>query len=395
MAKLFDRINETLENAKATNTYNNIKVLQSTQGPYVKINDQEYLNMCSNNYLGFAANPDVIKGAQEALEQYGAGSGAVRSIAGSQQCHIDFENALAKFKGVEAVILVQSGFQANTALIPTIMTADDAIISDELNHASIIDGVRLTKSKKYVYKHNDMDDLKAKIEQAKSEVPGMVLIITDGVFSMDGDIAPLDKIVELKKRYEDVYLAVDDAHGEGVFGDHGKGLVNHFNLEGQVEFEIGTLSKAFGIAGGFIGAKKEVIEFLKQKARPFLFSTGLDSAMCGAGLVTVEKMTQSDEQVKKLWNNAKYLQESLKSKGFNTWKTVSPITPVIVGDEAKASQLTKMLFDKNILVSPIMYPTVAKGLARIRLMPSALHSKEDLDKAVETIEMCAKELEII
>ena len=395
MSILFKRINEELQTRHDTKTYNNIKVLESKQGAHITINNQDFLNMCSNNYLGFASDDEVIKGGQDYLAKYGAGLGAVRSISGSQQCHLDFEKALAKFKGVEDVVLVQSGFQANTAFIPTIITADDAIISDELNHASIIDGVRLAKAHKYVYKHCDMADLKVQIEKAKTEITGIILIITDGVFSMDGDIAPLDKIVELKKQYEDVYLAVDDAHGEGVFGSHGRGLVNYYGLEEQVEFEIGTLSKAFGIAGGFVGGKKELIDYLKQKARPFLFSTGLDSAMCGAGLVVVEKMTKSDENVKKLWENARYLQDGLKAKGFNTWKTVSPITPVIVGEEAKATDLTKMLFERNILVSPIMFPTVAKGLARIRLMPSATHSKEDLDRAIKEIEECGKELKII
>ena len=395
MSKIWDRINNELDTRHETKTYNNIKVLESPQGAHIKVNGKEYLNMCSNNYLGFANDPDVVKGGQEYLAQYGAGSGAVRSIAGTQKCHIDFEKALAKFKGVDDVILVQSGFQANTTLIPTITTSDDAIISDELNHASIIDGVRLSKAKKYVYKHCDMADLKTQVEKAKTEVSGFVLIITDGVFSMDGDIAPLDKIVEIKNKYDDVYLAVDDAHGEGVFGSHGRGLVNHYNLEDAVEFEIGTLSKAFGIAGGFIGGKKDLIDYLKQKARPFLFSTGLDSAMCGAGMVVVDKMTKSDENVKKLWENARYLQEQLKAKGFNTWKTVSPITPVIVGEESVATDMTNMLFERNILVSPIMYPTVAKGLARIRLMPSAAHSKADLDAAIAEIEACGKELGII
>lgn len=395
MSILFERINEALTSAKEAKTYNNIKILESPQGAYLKVNGQSYLNMCSNNYLGFANNPEVVKAGQEAMALYGAGAGAVRSISGSQKIHIDFEQALAKFKGVEDVILVQSGFQANTTLIPTIVSADDAIISDELNHASIIDGVRLSKAKKYVYKHVDMADLKEKIKQAKAEVSGFVLIITDGVFSMDGDIAPLDEIVKIKNEYENVYLAVDDAHGEGVFGSHGKGLVNHYGLEGQVEFEIGTLSKAFGIAGGFIGAKKEVIEYLKQKARPFLFSTGLDSAMCGAGIKVVELMNQSDENVKKLWENAHYLQSELKARGFNTWKTQSPISPIIIGEEALTTEMTKALFEKNILVGAIMYPTVAKGLARIRLMPSAAHSKEDLDKAIEAISEAGKELGII
>ena len=392
---LWKRINDELNTRIKTKTYNNIKVLESPQGAYIKVNGKEYLNMCSNNYLGFADDSDVVKGGQDYLQKYGAGQGAGRIISGTQQCHIDFEQALAKFKGVEDVILVQSGFQANTVLIPTITTPDDAIISDELNHASIIDGVRLSKAKKYVYKHCNMVDLKTKIEEARKEVSGIILIITDGVFSMDGGIAPLDEIVELKNKYEGVYLAVDDAHGEGVFGDHGRGLVNHFNLEGQVEFEIGTLSKAFGIAGGFVGGKKELIDYLKQKARPFVFSTGLDSAMCGAGMVVVDKMTKSDEQVKKLWENAHYLQNELKARGFNTWKTVSPITPVIIGEESKATDMTRMLFEHNILVSPIIYPIVAKGLSRIRLMPSAVHSKEDLDKAIATIEHCGKELGII
>lgn len=395
MSKFWNRINEELKTRHESKTYNNIKVLESPQGAHIKVGGKDYLNMCSNNYLGFANDEKAIKGAEEYIKKYGVGSGAVRSISGTQQCHIDFERKLAEFKGVEDVILVQSGFQANTALIPTIITADDAIISDELNHASIIDGVRLTKAKKYVYKHADVEDLRVQIEKAKAEVSGIVLIVTDGVFSMDGDIAPLDKIVEVKNQYEDVYLAVDDAHGEGVFGSHGRGIVNHFGLEEKVEFEVGTLSKAFGIAGGFIGGKKELVDYLKQKARPFLFSTGLDSAMCGAGIAIVDMMTESDERVKKLWDNAKYLQTKLREKGFDTWKTVSPITPVIVGEEAKASDLTKALFEEGVLVSPIMFPTVAKGLARIRLMPSAAHSKEDLDTAIEKIEKCARELGIL
>jgi len=395
MSKLWNRINDELKTRHESKTYNVIKVLESPQGEIIEVGGKRYINMCSNNYLGFANEAGAIAAAKDYVEKYGVGAGAVRSISGTQKCHIDFERKLAEFKGVEDVMLVQSGFQANTAFVPTIITADDAIISDELNHASIIDAVRLTKARKYVYKHADMDDLKVQIEKAKSEVEGIVLIITDGVFSMDGDIAPLDKIVELKEKYEDVYLAVDDAHGEGVFGSHGRGLVNHYGLEGKVEFEIGTLSKAFGIAGGFVGGKKEVVDYLKQKARPFLFSTGLDSAMCGAGIYIVGEMTRTDERVKKLWDNAKYLQEQLRARGLDTWKTVSPITPVIVGEEAKATMLTKALFDEGVLVSPIIFPTVARGLARIRLMPSAAHTKEVLDEAIAKIEKCAKELGII
>lgn len=395
MSLLFDRLGAELQERKDTKVYNNIKVLESPQGAWVQINGEKFLNMCSNNYLGFANDPEVVKAGQDFLGRFGAGTGAVRSIAGTQAGHIEFEQALAKFKGVEDVIVVQSGFQANTTVIPVITTNEDAIISDELNHASIIDAVRLSKAKKYIYKHKDMEDLKVQIEKARAEVPGIVLIVTDGVFSMDGDLAPLDKIVALKNNYKDVYLAVDDAHGEGVLGDHGKGTINHFDVDGQVEIEIGTLSKAFGISGGFIGGNKVLIDYLKQKARPFLFSTGLDMAMCGAGLKVVEKMSASDERVTQLWDNAKYLQSQLKAKGFDTWVTETPISPIIVKDEALATMMTQELFARNILVSPIMFPTVAKGLARIRLMVSAAHTKEDLDYAIAQIEEVGKKLNVI
>lgn len=395
MSLLFERLEAELNERKEAKVYNNIKVIESPQGAWVKVNGQEFLNMCSNNYLGFANEPEVVKAGQDFLAQYGVGTGAVRSIAGTQKGHIEFEQALAKFKGVEDVIVVQSGFQANTTVLPIITTDKDAIISDELNHASIIDAVRLSKAKKYIYKHKDMEDLKAQIEKARAEVEGIVLIVTDGVFSMDGDLAPLDKIVELKNQYKDVYLAVDDAHGEGVLGEHGKGTINHFGVDGQVEIEIGTLSKAFGICGGFIGGKKVLIEYLKQKARPFLFSTGLDMAMCGAGLKVVEEMAASDARVQKLWENARYLQSQLKERGFDTWVTETPISPIIVKDEALATIMTQELFARNILVSPIMYPTVAKGLARIRLMVSAAHSKEDLDFAIKNIEEVGRQLGVI
>lgn len=396
MSKLINRMAEEIQTRHDNKVYNNIPVLESAQGAWITLKGKQYLNMCSNNYLGFANDPEVNAAAIAAINHYGVGAGAVRSISGSQQCHIDFEQALARFKGVEDVILVQSGFQANTTVVPTITGPGDVIISDELNHASIIDGVRLSKAKKMVYKHKDMTDLLEKVTLAQEEAKdGIVLIITDGVFSMDGDLAPLDEIVKIKEQFDNVVIMVDDAHGEGVLGSHGKGIIDHYHLHGKVDIEVGTLSKAFGIAGGFVGGNKVLIDYLKQKARPFLFSTGVDSAMCGAGMKVVEKMMASDENVVRLWDNARYFQLSLKELGFNTWVTETPISPVIVYDEAKATIMKEKLAERNILVSPIMYPTVAKGLARIRLMVSATHTKEDLDYAIKNIFEVGKELEII
>lgn len=377
---LYERLSAELQELRDSKRYNNIKTLETPQDRVIYVDGKAYLNMCSNNYLGFANDEITKKGAHDAIEKYGVGPGAVRSISGTFKCHEDFEKALAEFKGVEDVILVQSGFQANTALTPSIVTKNDAIISDELNHASIIDGVRLTKAKKYVFAHKNMTELREKLELAKSEVEGNIFIITDGVFSMDGDIAPLDEINKLAKEFG-AYTIIDDAHGEGVLGHGGRGAVSHFGLEGQIDFEVGTLSKAFGIAGGFIGGKKEVIEYLKQKARPFLFSSGVDAALCGAGMEVVKEMTKTDERVVRLWDNAKYLQEKFVKSGVSVGETETPITPVMVGEEAKATELTKMLFEEGILVSPIIFPTVAKGKARIRIMVSAAHTKEDLDLA--------------
>ncbi len=382
--ELYARLKTELEQAKEHKTYNNIKVLESPQASEITIDGKTYLNMCSNNYLGFANDQVTVEAFKESADKYGVGPGAVRTISGTFSVHREFEKALAEFKGVEAVIVVQSGFQANTGLIPTITTADDLIISDELNHASIIDGVRLSKASRAVYKHADMEDLRRVLVEKQNDVAGNIFIITDGVFSMDGDIAPLDKINELAKEFG-AYTIVDDAHGEGVLGPKGKGSVAHFGLEGQIDVEIGTLSKAFGIAGGFIGGRRELIEYLNQKSRVFLFSSGLDMGLCSAGLKIIEEMDQSDERVTRLWENAKYLQDKFTNGGYSIGNTMTPITPFMVGAEAKATELTKMLFEEGILVSPIIYPTVAKGKARIRLMISALHTKEQLDQAYEAV----------
>lgn len=381
---LYDRLSSELQTSKDVKTYNNIKVLESPQGSSITISGKEYLNMCSNNYLGFANDSITVEAFKQSADLFGVGPGAVRSISGTYSVHRQFEQRLAEFKGVEATIVVQSGFQANTGLLPTITTKDDLIISDELNHASIIDGVRLSKASRAVYKHTDMEDLARVLSEVKDNVTGNIFIITDGVFSMDGDIAPLKDINKLAKEFG-AYTIVDDAHGEGVLGAYGRGTVAHFGLEGEIDIEVGTLSKAFGIAGGFIGGKKELIEYLNQKSRVFLFSSGLDMGLCYAGLKIIDELERTDERNKKLWENAKYLQGKFTSGGYSIGNTMTPITPFMVGSEENATKLTKLLFDEGILVSPIIYPTVAKGKARIRLMISSLHTKEQLDYTYEAV----------
>lgn len=381
---LYERLSSELNASKAAKTYNNIKVLESPQGSEIIIEGKKYLNMCSNNYLGFANDPIAVTAFKQSADLFGVGPGAVRTISGTYSVHRQFEQRLAAFKGVEATIVVQSGFQANTGLIPTITTADDLIISDQLNHASIIDGIKLSKASRAVYKHADMVDLDQVLKKHHQLVAGNIFIITDGVFSMDGDIAPLAEINQLAKQYG-AYTIVDDAHGEGVLGPHGKGTVAHFGLEGEIDIEIGTLSKAFGIAGGFIGGRQELIEYLNQKSRVFLFSSGLDMGLCYAGLKIIDELERTDQRNKQLWENAKYLQNKFVSGGYSIGNTMTPITPFMVGSEEHATVLTKLLFEEGILVSPIMYPTVAKGQARIRLMISSLHTKQQLDMAYEAV----------
>ena len=381
---LYDTIKSLLKEKKESKRYNNIRLLESGQGSIIKVNGKDYLNMCSNNYLGWA-NDTITKDAIKAsIDKYGVGPGAVRSISGSYDVHQQFEKRLAEFKGVEDVLVVQSGFTANTVVIQTLTTKDDIIFSDQLNHASIIDGMRLSKATKVVYNHCDMEDLRNKILLNKDSIKGNIFIITDGVFSMDGDIAPLDEMCKIAKEFG-AYTIVDDAHGEGVLGKGGRGAVSHFNLEGQIDIEVGTLSKAFGLVGGFIGAKAEVIEYLKQFARPFLFSSSLEVGMCSAGIAILGQMEQSEERVEKLWSNAKYLQEKFVSDGYSIGLTTTPITPFMVGDETVATRLTNELFEEGVLVSPIIFPTVPKGKARIRIMLSSLHTIDQIDEAYKII----------
>lgn len=390
----YEQLIAEMSELKESGLFVTIRTLNSAQGAWFEVDGKKVLNLCSNNYLGFANNERLKKAAIEAVEKYGVGPGAVRSIAGTMDIHHQLEKELASFKKTEATLVVQSGFNANQAVIPAITTAEDAILSDELNHASIIDGVRLSKAKKYVWKHKDVKNLEEKLKEAKDNGARRLLIITDGVFSMDGDLAPLPEIVEVAEKYKAIVM-VDDAHGEGVLGESGRGIVDHFHLHGRVDIEVGTLSKAFGVVGGFVAGKKELIEYLKQKARPFLFSSSLSPAETGAALEAVRILTESGDVVKKLWDNAKYFKDKLNVLGFDTWHSETPITPVMLYDAKVAKEFSLKLFEEGIFAQSIGYPTVPKGLARIRVMISAAHTKEDLDFAVEKFEKIGKELNII
>jgi glycine C-acetyltransferase len=392
-----------IEEMKENGLFNNIKTIESEQGAFLTIGGKKYLNMSSNNYLGLASHPRVKKAAIQAIEKFGVGTASVRSLVGTNSLHLELERRLAEFKNAEAAIVVTSGYLANLASIQTITDKEDIVISDELNHASIIDAVRLAGVKnKFIYKHNNMKDLKTQIasckdllKEAKSNgEKRRMVIITDGVFSMDGDLAPLPEIVEIASKVGAMVM-VDDAHGEGVLGDHGRGIVDHFKLHGRVDIEVGTLSKAFGVNGGFITGKKELIEFYRQKARQFLFTNALSIPDTAALIEGIDIVSSSDKQVKKLWENAKYLKNKLQEAGFDTGHSETPITPVMVGDENKAKDFAAKLFDEGVLVSAIKFPMVALGKARLRLIPSATHSKENIDEGVEKIIKVGKDLGII
>jgi glycine C-acetyltransferase len=389
-----DFLREELDRLKAEGRYVNIRAISTPQGAWVEIRGKRVLNLCSNNYLGLANDERLRRAAKEAIDRYGVGAGAVRTIAGTMDLHEEFERRIARFKRCKSAILLQSGFNANLGSISALADEGDAIISEELNHASLIDGCRLSRAKRYVYKHLDMASLESTIREALNEKPRRVLIATDGVFSMDGDVAPMDEIGEIAEKHG-CMVYVDDAHGEGVLGDHGRGIVDHFKAYGKVDVEMGTLSKAFGVMGGYVAGDEELAEYLKQKARPFLFSSALNPGDVAASLESVKILEESDELVRKLWDNTNYLKEKLMALGFDLGASKTPITPVIVGEEAKATELSRALFEANIFAQAIVYPTVPRGRARIRLQPSAIHSKEDLDYAITSLEKAGRKLKLI
>jgi len=386
-------MSEELDRMKREGLYGNIRTLEGPQGAMVKINGKEYLNLCSNNYLGFANDPRLREKAKAMIDKYGVGPGAVRTIAGTMDIHLELERKLAAFKGVEAAITFQSGFCANLAVIPTLTGEGDLIFSDALNYASIIDACRLSKAKVIRYEHSDMNDLRRKLAE-NSGHGGRRLLITDGVFSMDGDIARLPEIIEIAREFE-VITAVDDAHGEGVLGRGGRGIVDHFRLHGKVDVEIGTMSKAFGVMGGIVAGSAVLVDFLRQKARTNLFSSALTVSDVAANLAAVEIMEAGDEQVKKLWENGDYLKTALKAASFYVGKSQTPITPVIVHEEQVAKAFSAALFENGVFATAIVYPTVPKGTARIRAMVSAVHTKADLDRGIAAFVKVGKEMGII
>lgn len=387
-------LSENLEDLKNKGLYNVIDPLESPNGPIIKIKGQELINLSSNNYLGLATDNRLKNVAKEAVDKYGVGAGAVRTINGTLELHTRLEEKLAEFKHTEAAIAYQSGFNCNMAAISAVMDKNDAILSDELNHASIIDGCRLSRAKIIRVNHSDMDDLRAKAKEAKeSGLYNKIMVITDGVFSMDGDIAKLPEIVEIAEEF-DLITYVDDAHGSGVLGK-GAGTVKHFGLSDKIDFQIGTLSKAIGVVGGYVAGKKDLIDWLKVRSRPFLFSTSLTPADVAASIRSIEILMESTELNERLWENGDYLKRGLKGLGFDIGDSETPITPCIIGDEVKTQQFSKRLYEEGVYAKAIVFPTVAKGTGRVRNMPSAAHTKEMLDQAISVYEKVGKELGII
>lgn len=383
-------ITEELARLKAEGLYTTIRTIESAQGPWVTIEGRRRLNLCSNNYLGLCSDARICDRARAMIDVFGVGPGAVRTIAGTLSPHVELERKLAEFKGTEASMVVQSGFCANLSAVPPLVGKGDLVFSDELNHASIIDACRLSGATILRYAHNSPSGLREVLESRKND-PCRKLVVTDGVFSMDGDVAPLPDLVEAAEAYG-AMIMVDDAHGEGVLGRGGRGIVDHFGLHGRVDVEVGTLSKAFGVVGGFISGTAELIDYLRQKARPNLFSSALTIPDVAANLASVEILRESDELVRKLWSNGRLFKELMKNYGFDIGHSETPITPVMLGEAAVAKEFSARLFEEGIFAQAIAFPTVPKGSARIRVMVSAAHEPADLERAAEVFAKIAREM---
>ncbi len=392
MSTKLEWISDELQELRQQGLYNNIRTIGSAQGAWLIVDGQRVLNFCSNNYLGLAYDPRLRQAAKRGLDEFGAGPAAVRSIAGNLLLHRELEARLARFKGAQAAIAFQSGFAANIGTIPSLVGKEDVIFSDELNHASIIDGARLSGAKIVRYAHNDPNALEDAIK--KETEYRRALIVTDGVFSMDGDMAPLPDIVRVSERH-DLMLMVDDAHGEGVLGRGGRGIVDHFGLHGRVDVEVGTLSKAFGVVGGYVAGKSEIVEWLNQRGRPFLFSSATTAADTAACIAAVDILEESTALVDRLWENTRYFKNRMRQLGFDAGKSETPITPIMFGDEVLTRNFSKRLFENSLFAMGITYPTVPKGRARIRVMISAAHSREDLDCGIDTFARVGKELGVV
>jgi glycine C-acetyltransferase len=386
-------LHDDLEQWRREGTFQRLRVLESESAAEARFDGRDVINLASNNYLGLTTHPKLRQAAIEATRRYGVGSGAVRTISGTMRLHIELEERIAAFKNVEACVVFQSGFAANAGTVSAILGPEDHIVSDELNHASIIDGCRLSRAKIHVFPHKDVTaagNILAGLEAA----PGRKLLITDGVFSMDGDIAPLPGLVDAAEKHGAIMM-VDDAHASGVLGRNGRGTVDHFNLHGRVHIQVGTLSKAIGVLGGYVCGSRDLIEFLYHRARPFLFSTSHPPAVAAACMAAFDVLEQEPERIERLWDNARYLKAGLVSAGFDTGMSETPITPVMVGEAALAYQLSRELFQEGVLATGIGFPTVAKGKARVRTIVAATHTREDLDRALEAFRKVGRKLGLI
>ncbi|MEM4347973.1 MAG: glycine C-acetyltransferase [Candidatus Anstonellaceae archaeon] len=372
-----------------------LRRLSGPSTPRCNVDGKDVIMLCSNNYLGLSVHPKLKKAAIAATRTHGAGSGSVRAIAGTMDLHLELEKAIAKFKHTQAALYFQTGFAANQGSIPQLGAEGDLLVSDELNHGSIIDGVRLSKAERAIYKHCDIQDLERILKEARAKgTYKKIWVITDGVFSMDGDIAPLDQIEKIAHQY-DAFVYVDDAHGDGVLGDHGRGIVSHFHLEGKIEVEMGTFSKAFGVVGGYVAGSQALYDFLQNRARSFLLSGSAPPATVAACKAAIELLEKDDRLVRKLWKNTRYWKSQLVSLGFDIGNSQTPITPVMLGESKLAQEFSKQLFAEGVFALPIVYPMVARDRARIRTMMSAAHTKEDLNDALAAFEKVGKKLGVL
>jgi glycine C-acetyltransferase len=388
-------LHDAVEDLKAKHLYFKLKVLEGEQKPIAHFDGKEVINLSSNNYLGLTTHPKLRRAAIDATRKLGVGSGAVRTIAGTMKMHMDLEEQIARFKKAEACVVFQSGFAANAGTVSAILGKDDLVISDELNHASIIDGCRLSRATIKVFKHKDAADCERVLQETK-DWNGKKLLISDGVFSMDGDIADLPALCDLAEKYGCIMM-VDDAHASGVLGSRGRGTIDHHNCHGRVDIQVGTLSKAIGSVGGYVCGSRDLIDFLQQRARPFLFSTSHPPAVTATCQSAFELLDSEagDKLIKKLWANTKFFKRRLKKLGFNTGKSETPITPIMVGDAAKAFQFSQELFDEGVFAGAIGFPTVPEGKARLRTIVTATHKRADLERAAETIERVGKRLGVV
>ena len=393
MSNPLQYLHDQLEQWRAEGTYQRLRILESASAAHSRFDGKDVINLASNNYLGLTTHPKLREAAIRAVREFGVGSGAVRTISGTMTLHIELEERIAQFKNVEACVVFQSGFAANAGTVSAILTPEDHIVSDELNHASIIDGCRLSRAKIHVFPHKDVaaaDKILAELETN----PGRKLLISDGVFSMDGDIGPLPGLVEAAERHGAIMM-VDDAHSSGVLGRNGRGTVDHFGLHGRVQVQVGTLSKAVGVLGGYVCGSRDLIEFLYHRARPFLFSTSHPPAVAAACLAAFDVLEQEPERIEQLWDNTRHFKKGLAAAGFNTGISETPITPVIVGEAKTAYDLSRELFHEGVLATGIGFPTVPKGKARVRTIVSATHTKAELDRALEVFEKVGKKLGLV